>query len=479
MHKYKKGSITIVASLSITMISALLMALLELGRVTEMQKIAKISADSAAESLFANYEKTLWDEYHLLGVTNTASRNGYVKNLIEDSLYSSGENRGSLFQSTVQSAEISKINYLTDQKGRVFEAAVSSYMGNNVGFELYDYIKDLSEEITGLENSDVDVEGKINSAGKLLGIDGKIAPKPKAMNSSKESVIRQTNPVAEVSKVRASGILSLVLRSGTKISGKKIDTSNSLLRRTIQQGDGEDIEKSWYQGLVTLAYMKKYLSSFQEPVGERALEYEQEYVIAGKQSDEANLKSVVLRILAIREVSNFLFAMKDKTMVAEATSVATAISIATWQPWMKDVVKYGILAAWAFAESILDLRALLDGDKVALFKNTTQWTSRLSKLPKLLSGYAKAKNCENGIDYETYLLVFTFLESTRKRAYRAMDVMEATVRAVENRDDFCMNNVMLEAELEVAYRYKPVFAPIRNSLYAEAYSKYSYRKAGT
>lgn len=51
----------------------------------------------------------------------------------------------------------------------------------------------------------------------------------------------------------------------------------------------------------------------------------------------------------------------------------------------------GILAAWAFCESVLDLRALLDGDKIPLIKSDTSWTSSLYGMTSMLTGQVKAK----------------------------------------------------------------------------------------
>ena len=39
---------------------------------------------------------------------------------------------------------------------------------------------------------------------------------------------------------------------------------------------------------------------------------------------------------------------------------------ASVNPAIIEAVKYGILAAWAYVESVLDIRALLDGDKIKI-----------------------------------------------------------------------------------------------------------------
>lgn len=73
--------------------------------------------------------------------------------------------------------------------------------------------------------------------------------------------------------------------------------------------------------------------------------------------------------------------------------------------------KWGILAAWAYSESILDVRALLEGRKIAWIKNAEQWTTGINQTSEAVDGFAMAKDCENGWDYMKYL---KFLVSMKK-----------------------------------------------------------------
>ena len=56
-------------------------------------------------------------------------------------------------------------------------------------------------------------------------------------------------------------------------------------------------------------------------------------------------------------------------MEAMAGVIAASFGVPAAMP----VVKMALAVCWAFAESILDLRELLDGGKVALFKTAESW----------------------------------------------------------------------------------------------------------
>lgn len=60
--------------------------------------------------------------------------------------------------------------------------------------------------------------------------------------------------------------------------------------------------------------------------------------------------------------------------------MAEALAGFTGNPAVVRLVQTGVIAAWAYVESILDIRALLAGDKIALIKTETQWTAQFGSL---------------------------------------------------------------------------------------------------
>ena len=54
----------------------------------------------------------------------------------------------------------------------------------------------------------------------------------------------------------------------------------------------------------------------------------------------------------------------------------------------------GVIAAWAYVEVFLDIRALLAGDKIALIKTETQWTAQFGSLAAAFEDGKKAKTAK-------------------------------------------------------------------------------------
>jgi len=201
-------------------------------------------------------------------------------------------------------------------------------------------------------------------------------------------------------------------------------------------------------------YIQKYFSNYveksQKGPEEPVLSYEMEYILGGKQSDSQNLEKVVYELLAIREAMNFATIMQDAEKKSLALGIATAVVGFTGLLPLIKAVQVGILLAWSFVESVLDLRTLLDGGKVPLLKKTTQWNSDLEKCREDIESNSKSRETEEGLSYTNYLQILLFLLSEKTISYRCMDLME--------RNEQIKMDYMVEAVKAVfTYEAKPLF----------------------
>ena len=64
----RKGSITVFISLSLAGVLLLFFLLLDLSRIYGQKQKADVVSDIAAQSVFADYNRYLWDNYRVLGV---------------------------------------------------------------------------------------------------------------------------------------------------------------------------------------------------------------------------------------------------------------------------------------------------------------------------------------------------------------------------------------------------------------------------
>ena len=108
----------------------------------------------------------------------------------------------------------------------------------------------------------------------------------------------------------------MVLQEADDLSGRRIGNGESLERIKHFPGTCTKIPQvSWYDKILALEYADKYLSDYAAPAQDRALAYEFEYVVGGKESDKENLEAVVRRILLTREAANVVHIMMDEKSV--------------------------------------------------------------------------------------------------------------------------------------------------------------------
>ena len=460
----KKGSITIFSLLSMILVAALLCMLLEGARYHELKRLAQLQTHSTLESLFAGYSSCLWEEYHLLAVD---------KGSMEDLFYTLGNGRNAektkglnVLGFEVTDVEIKGYTLLTDAGGLAYIQAVSTYMEKNFLYEMaismyeqYEQIKEL------LENCEWDT-ATITEALKEMEESKEIIPETNPLLEDSGSDIQKGNSkmqnvedlLLKMQTALDKGILALVLPAEKNISYKEIDLSQSLFARSLLEGKTSQLEEvDWLDRILLQQYFLNYMSNYQNQDAERALIYELEYLLGGESSDVENLKETVTQMLALRGAANFTYLMSDTAKVQEVTLLVTALTGISLNPILLELIKTALLTAWALAEAVLDVRAILDGKNVALLKNSDTWTLDLEDIGSIAGGYAMAKSCTSGLDYKGYLGLLLLFQNDTDLALRGMNVQEAAVRAITGDVDFRMDSHIVWAEAEIIYRYSSLF----------------------
>jgi hypothetical protein len=269
------------------------------------------------------------------------------------------------------------------------------------------------------------------------------------------------NPIEIIKALKKKDLLSLVLPAGAQVSERTIELGERLERRSLQQGNEVWQDTSdWYETILYQEFLQSKFSCYTGDVSNgqpRALSYELEYIIGGKGSDRENLKAVVQQLLLIREGANFMYLQTDGAKKAESYELAAALAGAFALPALIPVLAQGILAAWAYAESVLDVRTLLAGGKIPWLKTSESWSSSLSGLGAQLAGTAAARENEQGEDYAGYLEKLLYLKTKKLQNYRAMDLMELNVRLGEN-SSFQMDATLLKVHAAFTFEAEPLFS---------------------
>lgn len=167
------------------LVSQFLFTVLEAGRNLTLTNIACMNSEAVAESVFAQYCRPLWDEYHLLaydagsdamGNVDIENVKSYMKKLTTDNFKISDSgafaggtivNGTSMLRLSMDELESMKYVLMTDDGGDVYTNAVVSYMKKNIGYEtvknLYSQYSSLNENKSAGEYDDSKIDSALNA----------------------------------------------------------------------------------------------------------------------------------------------------------------------------------------------------------------------------------------------------------------------------------------------------------------------------
>lgn len=261
------------------------------------------------------------------------------------------------------------------------------------------------------------------------------------------------NPVPVIQRIRHMGLLDLVVPASKGISDQKISHGDLLSGRTLQQGmamlqkTGKD--NSGSAKVLFQQYLMEHLGNYISP-SEAGLHYQLEYLLAGKKSDQENLKAVAKRLLLIREGINASCLMADAGKRAQIQALALAIASGFLIPPAAVAIEAALILCWSFAESILDLRELFHGGRVPLTKTAATWQLSLENLPNLLEGLdSQRRDAKGGMSYEDYLQVLLLSKSKAVKLTRGMDMIEVEIRSTKGKEGFRLDCCIEAAEISV------------------------------
>lgn len=482
----KKGSVTIYMSLILAVILSLLLTVIEGARSRAVSIRADCAFDLSVYSVFAEYNRQLYEEYGLLFIDTsygeaTASTdrvNRHLRYYMEQN--SDKDNNGHrLFDFTkcfVEQTEITGCSYATDGQGEVFERQAIEYMKHRYGLS---YVEKLQRELQKAEEKELftkdfsaerkENHGKIEEAER----EGIETGESDENGDPVKKEIDIDNPADDMNVTRAKGILLFVTESDDVISAQSMDLSETVSQedpRTKGFGDNEREAVSAAEHLLFDAYVLEKCGTYREPKKTGQLQYQAEYVLAGKDNDTDNLKAVVHRLLLLREVSNCIYLFSDGAKVAEAAALATSICSAAGAMVLIEPVKLTLLFAWGYAEAIYDVKQLLAGGSVPLVKTGATWHYSLSGMLAAEAEQVAAESVSlpaDGLSYEEYLRLLLAMEGRQKKVYRMMDIAQMDVRKNSGFEGFCLSNCvdLLVMEATVGSRY---------GYYKELKRKYSY-----
>lgn len=495
--RYKRtGSITIFMSLMLMVIASLLFTLLEGSRFLMLGMTAVISSQSVTESMFAEYHVPAYQNYHLFmmdssygtGQLMLSKVNQKMQELGQENLNPSVKGFGTysnFLQMNVTDSSVVRYELATDQNAEPLLKQISQLMKKEFAADLaegiYNKITDVQESGKQGEKADQYLNGALDTIEQAKE-EAKEAKEAKDNNRTNaklytkrsmqtmtmdtgkntDSTISQEalNPMEDIKNAKSSPLLAQILSSGDGISAKQISSEDSVERRTLNTGNYESEGTSGLADkMLIVQYLKKYTSNYLNKISlPHALAYEQEYILFGKSSDEDNLKKMASKLLTVREGINFAYLITDSAKCEEALAVAVSIAAVAQIPAAVKAIQMGILASWAYAESIAELRTLFAGGKIAAVKSSESWTVGLAEAASVpFRNSVRSKEVSNGLDYEDYLYTFLTIESLKKIGNRFANMLEKNLRLYAGYEQVKLDCMITAMEADHHYHAKQAF----------------------
>ena len=169
----------------------------------------------------------------------------------------------------------------------------------------------------------------------------------------------------------------------------------------------------------------------------------------------------------LRFVPNYIYLQTSSTKQAEARAAAGTLCTLLAVPAVTEAAAQGILLAWAYGESVMDVRSLLDGQKAAITKDDTKWQLSLSGLMKLGTDEdtGTGMDVQNGMGYKDYMSMLLFLEGKERMSMRAMGIIEKNMQSIYGqpafRIDYCAGRMEIRTVCNlrrgIKYQYRTYY----------------------
>lgn len=463
MSEKPRGEVTAFLSLIFILLVAFAGAIMESASIQLAKNYRRADMNRAIESVFAEYQKELLTEFELFAVDA-----GY-----ESGTYSEEQliNRLAYYGAGNMEHKPVRLQLLTDDGGKPFREQVSAYIGHKYGLDsLKEYFgttqvwKEQAQDGEQYLKEEQEADQDLN----------------RLLEEAEGELPMEDNPLPNISNIKKSPLVDIVMPKGREISAKSIDTGALVSNRRKQTGHGTFKDVAGEEDISVLGLGEYLLEHFSSAAveedeggsgaplsGTKALEYELEYILSGNASDRENLEAVTKKLVVMRFAPNYGYLLSDGEKRAQAETLALSLCTLLAVPAVTKAVCQVLLLAWAFGESIMDIRSLLSGRRVPLLKTKESWQLALSSLLTLGTeeDTGEGKDTEGGLAYEEYLRMLLFLQDKSQTAMRSLDMIEKRLRLDEGFTwfyaDYCVTKMEVESKCTfrrgITYTFKTYF----------------------
>ena len=470
------GYLTVFLALSLTIILSLVLTLIEGARLNSLRMQTELVTDVAMNSVLAEFHRELQRQYDLFFIdtsygSGVASRENveahlleyYDKNFEMDGL-SFFADRRDLTRLKVTSLSIENTRMICDENAQALREQVLAYMSAEP-------VGEAAGEVLQLISS-------YDGAGPDLTMWSRIRDETAQALADHEL----EDPGAAVESFRILPVLHQVFGDTSGLSGNTIAAGGTLSHRDPMRGNMGSPENSHHYGRADTVLFDEYLfekcSRYGHELDKSQLKYQLEYILFGESSDAGNLEKMAQHLLAVRLALNTACLFADEAKKEEARTLAAVLSTILLSPELTEILAAAILLAWAYVESIYDLKVLFHNGRVPLVKDSSTWKTSIQNIliPAQVQGGGSRQSSgqgsgqesgqgsgqgsgglSQGLSYENYLRIFLFLENGNMKNLRFMDMMEADIRRTPGNEAFqidgCMDAFSMHVTVGSGYGY--------------------------
>lgn len=396
-----KGQITVFTSLLFMCILSLFLRVFESARTAGLQYYFELAGNSVLESIFAGYNKELFQRYGLLFLDmNYGDIQREVKDYFsyygdpDQGLWKKG---GNSFYMDCGSVDMLSCITASDEGGKIFWQSAIDSLGYSVAGDILDRflrwnrLREEGEENKRRIEEDVLSDKAFGELEELEGFEIEQGAMDRIFQKLGEFHLGQVLPDTGV------------------ISDQYADLSDVPSKYAQEDPEKADLLKE----SAFLLYIRDNFSCFttrkSNGYENTVLNYEQEYILGGFASDEENLGAAVGKILLLREAMNTINVLNDEALMDTIHLISSGIALVLELPLIQESIKCFLITAFAYSYALGDVGMLLRGERVPV----------VNSLEKQ----------EEGLDYEDYLTIIMFTQNRLEKRYRAMDLVEMNLRS--------------------------------------------------
>lgn len=507
----KKGSITVFYSLILTLMLSLISSFLLSAKVSAGRALIAMAMDQSMYSAMAKYDAKLFDAYNLFFIDggvgqSTLQLGNLMDELQEDMLYGLSPSKDKRSYDAVDFIKLQLEDYAvlgyalaTDQKGSVFREQVLRYMKDTMVLQGISSLTEINQNsgdsflmnvlghiaaVDGFDGKDIFIDEAAGASYEQLeqlaeqlpieqleteAVETELLDAQSIGTRVQEVSVGETvmaldmkEVITEVHKTKNHPVLNKLIQAPQMLSDWCVSKEERLSNRELQQGMGVislQETSSMSDRILFQTYLFDHLNYYGHSVQSTGPAYGIEYLIGGKSSDVENLEAIAKKLLLVREAANVAYLITNPQKRASAEAVSSVLAAILVIPEIQPAIEAAILFAWAYVESLVDVRGLFSGNAVPLWKSDAAWQVDLGELLVAYSDLDRYAVSYGTASYKEYLSCLLWLESEETKTMRCLDVIEQSMRGIKGKENFSMDCAidLLEVQMTVRVEDRKVF----------------------